>query len=223
MTWDNRFKKAITFSFDDGTVQDRILVRILNTYGLKATFNINSGLCGLKDEKGNKIRLSMEEMVSLYEGHEIAIHSKNHPSLPSLNQADMDIEIKEDKAFIQAHVSYPVIGMAYPFGDFNDSVVSVLKDHKIIYARTILSNYQFDLQKDMLRFKPTCHIFDTRLPDLIQSFLSMDSKEPKILYIWGHSFECDSSSKWEQFESLCKDLSSHEDIFYGTNQEVLIP
>ena len=36
--------KAITFSYDDGVTQDRRLIEILNRYGLKATFNINSGL-----------------------------------------------------------------------------------------------------------------------------------------------------------------------------------
>ena len=34
--------KAITFSYDDGVTQDRRLIEILNRYGLKATFNINS-------------------------------------------------------------------------------------------------------------------------------------------------------------------------------------
>ena len=35
--------KAITFSFDDAIVDDIRLVEILNKYGLKATFNLNSG------------------------------------------------------------------------------------------------------------------------------------------------------------------------------------
>jgi len=43
----NGKKKAITFSFDDGTMQDVRLFEILNKYGLKATFNINSGLLGV--------------------------------------------------------------------------------------------------------------------------------------------------------------------------------
>lgn len=38
--------KAITFSYDDGAVQDIRLIELLNRYGLKATFNLNSGLLG---------------------------------------------------------------------------------------------------------------------------------------------------------------------------------
>ena len=38
--------KYFTMSFDDGTIQDRRFVKILNNYGLKCTFNLNSGLFG---------------------------------------------------------------------------------------------------------------------------------------------------------------------------------
>ena len=45
--WNNK-NKAVTFSFDDGVTQDKRLVEILNKYNLKATFNLNSALLGLK-------------------------------------------------------------------------------------------------------------------------------------------------------------------------------
>lgn len=39
-------RKALTFSYDDGVLQDERLIRIFNKYGLKATFNLNSELLG---------------------------------------------------------------------------------------------------------------------------------------------------------------------------------
>ena len=36
--------KTVTFSYDDGTTQDIRLIELLNKYGLKCTFNLNSGL-----------------------------------------------------------------------------------------------------------------------------------------------------------------------------------
>ena len=36
--------KAVTFSFDDGVLQDIHMIDLLNKYGLKATFNLNSEL-----------------------------------------------------------------------------------------------------------------------------------------------------------------------------------
>ena len=35
--------KALTLSYDDGVEQDIKLIDILNRYGLKCTFNLNSG------------------------------------------------------------------------------------------------------------------------------------------------------------------------------------
>ena len=40
--------KRLTFSYDDGVTQDRRLVPLLNRYGMKATFNINSELLNKK-------------------------------------------------------------------------------------------------------------------------------------------------------------------------------
>lgn len=39
----NGKNKALTFSFDDGNVDDIRLIKIMNKYGLKGTFNLNSG------------------------------------------------------------------------------------------------------------------------------------------------------------------------------------
>lgn len=37
-------KKAVTLSYDDGVEQDMRLVEVMEKYGLKGTFNLNSGL-----------------------------------------------------------------------------------------------------------------------------------------------------------------------------------
>ncbi len=38
--------KAVTFSYDDGVTQDQRLIALLNKYGLKCTFNLNSEFLG---------------------------------------------------------------------------------------------------------------------------------------------------------------------------------
>ena len=35
--------KALTMSYDDGTIHDRRLVEIFNAHGIKGTFHLNSG------------------------------------------------------------------------------------------------------------------------------------------------------------------------------------
>jgi peptidoglycan/xylan/chitin deacetylase (PgdA/CDA1 family) len=56
-------RKAVTLSYDDGTKYDEKFIEILNKFGLKATFNINSGLFY---PDGDEKRMSASEAVSLY-------------------------------------------------------------------------------------------------------------------------------------------------------------
>ena len=66
--WNGK-KKAITFSFDDGTIQDVRLIEILNKYGLKGTFNLNSSLLGLKrviEINGKEFRIPCSNRLILF-------------------------------------------------------------------------------------------------------------------------------------------------------------
>ena len=59
--------------------------------------------------------------------------------------------------------------------------------------------------------------------EIVDRFLALDSDEAALLYIWGHSYEMDAEYiTWEKFEEVCKRLSNRDDIFYGTNKEVLL-
>lgn len=83
--------KAITFSYDDGVTQDIRLIELLNKYNLKCTFNLNSELLGNKGMlKNGSMRISHykihpEDVKSVYEGHEVAVHTLTHPNLTELN------------------------------------------------------------------------------------------------------------------------------------------
>ena len=117
--------------------------------------------------------------------------------------------------------------MAYPCGGVNNDerVAGLIRENTpIAYARTITSTHSFALQKDnLLRFNPTLHFLDEKLEEVVEKFLNMDTDEPQLLYIWGLSYELDyNESRWERFENLCKMISGKEDIFYGTNKEVLL-
>ena len=54
--------KALTMSYDDGKKQDRRLVEIFNRYGIRGTFNLNSGLWD-RDEN----RIKPDEIRTLYQ------------------------------------------------------------------------------------------------------------------------------------------------------------
>lgn len=85
-------KKMLTFSYDDGIYQDERLVEIFNKYGMKATFNLNTGIQSPESNfeiEGIKIaRMEQEGLAKLYEGHEIALHGLTHASPSGIKPED---------------------------------------------------------------------------------------------------------------------------------------
>ena len=226
--WNGK-KKAVTFSFDDGVTQDIRLVEILNKYGLKCTFNINSGLLGLPNRlerlKVNHTKIKASEVKDLYAGHEVAVHSLTHPTLVGLDEETIIRQVEEDRKALEELCGYPIVGMAYPNGPNDDFVAGVIQNKSPIkYSRTTTATHSFKVQKEnLLRYNPTVHYIEDCLDELVDKFLASESEEEQLLYIWGHSYEMDAGLiTWEKFEEICQKLANRDDIFYGTNKEVLL-
>ena len=223
-------KKAVTFSFDDGVMQDVRLIEIFNRYGLKGTFNINSELLGKPGElvrNGKTVRhdkIMPCDLRRVYAGHEVAAHSLTHPNLTRLEEPEIIRQVEEDRKRLSELCGYEVVGMAYPCGGVNndDRVAEIIqKNTGIQYARTITSTYAFDIQEQLYRFHPSVYYIEENFEDVIDSFLASDSEEQQLLYIWGHSYEMDAEYiTWDVFERLCAKLANRSEIFYGTNREV---
>ena len=230
--WNGKLK-AVTFSFDDGVLQDKRAIDILNKYNLKATFNLNSSLLGLENsyEVGGKTvrrdKFLPTEIKELYSNHEVAVHTLSHAFLPDLADETVTWQVEEDRKALSKLVGYNVVGMAYPCGGVNndDRVASVIKNTTgVKYARTTVSTHNFDLQDNLFRFNPTVYYCEVdKMFELAKEFISLKTDTPKIFYIWGHTYEMDAGViDWEKFEKFCKLISNKEDIFYGTNTEVLV-
>ena len=229
----NGKNKAITFSYDDGVTQDVRLIEIFDRYGLKATFNINSELLGLSGElvrdgvKINHTKNSPEKIKEIYKNHEVAAHTLTHPLLTELSDEEIIYQVETDRKNLERLVDKPVLGMAYPGGgiNYNERVAQIIrKNTGIKYARTTVSSYNFDLQKELYVFKPTVyhHLDWEKMIELGKEFLELKTATPKILYIWGHSYEFDINDSWDDFETFCRMIGGKDDIFYGTNSEVLL-
>lgn len=217
--------KALLLSYDDGRSEDRQLVALMNKYQLVGTFHLNSN----KLDTANY--LNKKEIKSLFNGHEVSAHTANHPNLPDISKAAVIYEITEDRKELERLAGYPVRGMAYPFGNTNDDVVSAVSLMGIEYARTVNDTYNFEIPKDFLKWHPTIHQFakaywEPNQPEIdkvemakfykiIESFL--DSKELCVLDIWGHSWEMGNDvKKWEETEKFFKLLANHDSVYYTT-------
>lgn len=230
--WDGR-KKAVTFSYDDGITQDKRLIKLLDRYGLKCTFNINSGFLGThnslvrEDVTVAHVKPRACEVKEIYKDHEVAAHTLTHPWLPRLTDEEVIHQVENDRRALSDIVEYDVVGMAYPGGgeNFTEHTAGVIRRNTgIKYARTIISNHSFDVQDDLYVFKPTVyhHAEWNELFRLGKEFTELETDTPKIFYIWGHAYELDIHDDWERFEEFCKLIAGKEDICYCTNREALL-
>ena len=82
----------------------------------------------------------------------------------------------------------------------------------------------FETQENLYRFNPTIHFCELdRMLALGKEFIELKTDTTKIFYVWGHSYEMDiASENWVKLEEFFKLVSNKDDIFYGTNKEVLL-
>ena len=226
-------KKAVTFSYDDGVSQDFRMVELMNRYGLKATFNLNSEWLGKDDvliRNGERVahyKINPCDVRGIYEGHEVAVHTLTHPNLTELTQAEIIRQVETDRQNLTKLVGYEVVGMAYPCGGVNndDRVAEIIKTHTgVKYARTITDTGSFAPQKNLYRFNPSVYHLDfDRMMELGRQFVELQTDEPAVFYIWGHSYEMDyQPDYWQRLDEFFRLISGRDDIFYGTNKEVLL-
>lgn len=226
-----RKMKAVTFSYDDAVTQDQRLITLFNRYGLKATFNLNSDLLG---QPGSLLREDVTvahvkprpcEIARIYRGHEVAAHTLTHPFLPNESDEEIIRQVEQDRLALSELVGYEVKGFAYPGGgvNFNEHVANIIRQNTgVKYCRTTVSTLNFDLQDDLYVFKPTVYHHQQwdEMERLADEFITLQPDKPQLFYIWGHAYEFDIHNDWDRFERFLQKIAGHDDIFYGTNNEV---
>lgn len=219
--------KALTLSYDDAKDQDVRLIGIMQKYGLKGTFNLNSGLYapeGTVYKAGNiHRRMTKKQCMDLYtnSGMEVAVHGYTHPYLEQLPANICTQEVLKDRENLECEYDCIIRGMAYPFGAYSDSVVETLKQCGIVYARTTISTERFDIPTDWLRMPTTCHHSNPRLMELAKRFVEHSlNRGPLLFYLWGHGYNFEADNNWNVIEEFAEYMGGREEIWYATNIEV---
>ena len=224
--------KAITFSYDDGVPQDQRLAALFDKYGLKATFNFNSSSMQDKSFTSEQIK---EYFLS--KGHEIAVHGANHRANGNTRSIEGIRDVLDCRLELEEKCDRIIRGMAYPdtginlMGNFTtyEKIKNYLIELDIAYSRTLGSdNDSFMLPQDFHAWLPTAHHDNPKIMEYIDEFLSLDisggtyhaTRVPRLLYIWGHSFEFDRNNNWEHMEEICRKLANNDSIWYATNIEI---
>lgn len=228
--------KAVTFSYDDGVRQDIRLVALLDKYGLKGTFNINSLMFGADK---NAWRLTADEVKEeiFDKGHEVAIHGANHRAPGKQRPIEVIRDTLDCRLGLEELLGVIIRGMAYPDSGIRniqpgcadyEKIREFLCDLGVAYSRTLGGdNDSFDIPTDFYAWMPTAHHNNAQIFEYIEKFNSLKedgvytaSKTPKLFYIWGHSYEFDKHDNWDRMEKICSELSGKDDVWYATNIEI---
>lgn len=231
-------QKALTLSYDDGVEQDAKLIAIMKKYGLKGTFNINSGLYAAEGThhpaESVRRRMTRKQCQDVYlnSGMEVAIHGLTHSFLEQLPKDVCTYEIVQDRINLEKEYNTIVRGMAYPFGTYplgsaSERMIEILRQCGIVYSRTTASTEKFTLPTDWFRLSPTCHHGNPRLMELAHNFVeNCGSKKPELykapglFYLWGHSYEFEQSDNWNIIEEFAEYMGCCDDIWHATNIEI---
>ncbi len=202
---------TVTLSFDDGRQSDRKLVEIFNSLGLRATWNLNSGLLDTPSH------LSSTELVSLFENHEVAAHSVSHPCLDDLDAPQMWAELFNDKCALEDALGEPVRGLAYPYGDYSARVIETIRPLGFAYARTCDNNAKPFPWNEPLAWPTTCYQnANDSWPDEFSRRYTAD--ESFCFFVWGHAWEFEND--WKRATRLYSRVAGLPDVWYATNIEL---
>jgi len=202
-------KMTVVQCWDDGVTADARLIEILRRYNAKATFNLNPGLHKAQRSPGwtyketDVARLGWEEMRAVYDGFTIANHTLSHPRLEQLQPEEALREIVEGRDRLQQFFDQPVLGFAYPYGTYNETVKRLVREAGHVYARTTRNvDYPFP-PDDAMAFHSNCHFLAADFWERYEK-----ARTGGVFYFWGHSYELINEDLWTAFEATIARISA---------------
>lgn len=129
--------KPVLLTFDDGYVDNvEEAMPILAKYNFPATLFMSPGM--VEDAS----YLNWEQVKQLQEaGWDIQPHGMTHPHLPKLSAEQQAYEITEARKLIEEKLGTQAEVFCYPYGEYNQTTLKLLKEHGFRYAFTIDQGY----------------------------------------------------------------------------------
>ncbi|MBR2615480.1 MAG: polysaccharide deacetylase family protein [Clostridia bacterium] len=228
--------KAFTISYDDGVESDFRLADLMRRYGIRGTFNINSGIKRILEDTPQtdlgepRSRMNRTRFLEFFKQNrdlcEIAAHGLNHAWMTKMERSCIAWEVLADRKNLETLLGVPCRGFAYPYGVFNDDAVEALDVGGFLYARTTKTTKSFDLPEDPLRWACTAKHTYSGLMELAEQFVALDTnsskgsdRSPYLFSVWGHSYEFNMADNWDVIEKLFSCVGGRDDIWYCTNEE----
>lgn len=217
--------KLFTMSFDDGNDCDVKLIKLMRKYGVKGTFNVNSGLMPkntvLKPGYLWRRLTAAEWRDIIGPDTELAVHGFLHPWWNRQSTVNAMQDILDDKRELERITGRIIRGAAFPNGTFTDDIVEILRLAGFAYCRTVRDTKKLHMQEEnFLKLRATVKHDDPDAARLVERFASGAPRaEPWVLYLWGHSYEFIENSSWSVIERYLSLAGERDDVWYATNLE----
>lgn len=151
-------RTAITFSFDDINQTDyTVAYEKLKSVGFNAISYVISEEVGTVVGDGTLPRLTMAQMQEMHSnGWYFGIHGKDYFNwVTESTLAEAEVRIKDCKKWLynNGFLGDGIKHCAYPHGEYNDNIITLLKKYGIKYARTTNLWSQLSPVEDIYKLK----------------------------------------------------------------------
>jgi peptidoglycan/xylan/chitin deacetylase (PgdA/CDA1 family) len=122
---------SVTFTFDDGAVDQVAGQQLLQQHGMAGTFYINSSTIG---QPGYMSRSQLDDLAA--HGHEIGGHTVSHQDLITLVPDERNRQICQDRNTLLSW-GFQVTSFAYPFANLNPAIEATAQQCGYNSARAV--------------------------------------------------------------------------------------
>lgn len=142
-------EKPVIITFDDGYMNNyENAFPILRQFDFPATVFIVAGLVGNVNQRMKTKGYPERPLVNWNEievmkknGITIGSHTMSHPRLSLLESKDARREIEDSKKLLEDSLGVPINHFAYPYGDMNESIVSMVREAGYKTACSVVSGF----------------------------------------------------------------------------------
>lgn len=186
----------IVTSWDDASVQDLEIAKLLKKYGLEknSTFYFPVMPSVVNEPKG-RASLSLEQMDSIAKDFEIGSHTITHPLLTRIPPSVAVPEIKDSRKMLQKRFNQPIKKFCYPRGYANPKLQELVVNAGYTSARSTVVGYIHESENPFFE-QTTVHVGSNRKEyagyDWFQYasiMLTQARIEDGVYHLWGHSWE----------------------------------
>jgi len=154
---------VVSLTFDDGDADNYAVRSVLAENNLHATFYIVSGFTNSNGY------MTDDQLRDLYnDGNEIGGHTLSHTNLESVNGAELEREVCQDRSSLVSY-GFEVTSFAYPFGHYTDEARQTVMDCGYGNARGVSDGPESVPSVDAYGLRAMPYIVsDTRFPKMVR-------------------------------------------------------